>query len=98
MAKRRYIRLGDWIICLKGGELVEIDNRWPSNFNPDTGEGDEYYCNAANMKVMRRTTYWTWDWIDRGHFEREVEYVGKLVATGDDLGELRERAECGSHR
>lgn len=96
MAKRRYIRLKDWIICLNRGKLVEIDNRRFSNFNPDTGEIDEYYCNAANMKVMCRSTYWTWDWIDCGHFEHETNYVGKLIDTDDDLEELRKRAQCAS--
>lgn len=98
MAKRRYINLKDWIICLNHGKLIEIDNRWFSNFDPSTGEGDEYYCNAASRKVMCRSSYWTWDWIDGVYFEHEINYVGKLVDTDNDLEELRKRVECENHR
>lgn len=98
MAKRRYINLNDWIICLNHGKLIEIDNRWFSNFDPDTGEGYEYYCNEANRKVMCRSSYRAGNRFDGIYFEHEINYVGKLVATGDDLEELRKRVECASPR
>lgn len=98
MAKRRYINLKDWIICLSHGKLVEIDNRWFSNFDPDTGESDEYYCNEANKKVMCRSSRQAGNRFDGIYFEHETGYVGKFVATGDDLEELRKRAECGNRR